>query len=143
MICKTDQCNEPVYHYGKREYCKSHYYTWVSSHSDPTLRRKPDDQITYCTAHKRVRRAFGSATEHTCSRCPNQAYSWALKHDAENTFWGKNNATDPEPLPYSANVNDYMPMCASCHKLYDNEIAARKHPQVNFVLPEKGLSEKT
>lgn len=74
--------------------------------------RKPDHLITYNSAHYRVKRAKGKPSDHQCIRCGRQAYSWALKHEAAVTY-------SSEDGPFSGDPNDYVPMCARCHKNYD------------------------
>lgn len=70
--------------------------------------------VTYATAHARVARSRGKASEYLCDLCPRRASDWAY------------NYTDPEELaedgrPYSLDVTRYAPMCKSCHRLHDFE----------------------
>jgi len=52
--------------------------------------------------HYWVVKKRGKASEHKCEHCGGQAKHWAnKKHD------------------YKRNLEDYMPLCASCHKKYD------------------------
>lgn len=70
--------------------------------------------VTYATAHARVARSRGKASEYLCDLCPRRASDWAY------------NYTDPEELaedgrPYSLDATRYAPMCKSCHRLHDFE----------------------
>ena len=62
------------------------------------------NQREYWANHNRVHRILGSATVHQCVRCPRQAQEWAQIHTEDGT--------DP--------LTDYVPMCVSCHRLYDS-----------------------
>lgn len=74
--------------------------------------KKPDALITYNSAHYRVKRLKGKPGDHACVLCGCQAYSWALKHEAA--------LTHPSPDgPFSGDPEDYVAMCARCHKRYD------------------------
>jgi hypothetical protein len=73
---------------------------------------RPDD-ITYATAHSRVRREKGSATTRSCIDCNEPAAQWSYTH------------TDPKEQyedrcgPYSADPQYYVPRCVPCHKRFD------------------------
>jgi hypothetical protein len=56
----------------------------------------------YWAVHARVRRARGPAKAHDCARCPARAHDWAQLHGKDGF--------DPA---------DYIPLCRSCHLLYD------------------------
>lgn len=64
------------------------------------------DQCGYMAAHQRVWRTRGKARDYGCSRCgttdPDRQYHWA-------------NLTGNY-----ADINDYAPMCQSCHGLFDS-----------------------
>lgn len=71
--------------------------------------------IGYSTAHQRVRRAHGPARLRFC-KCGEPAAHWAYDH------------SDPDELlqevagcavPYSPDVDRYLPMCVPCHKEFD------------------------
>lgn len=70
------------------------------------------DGISYFTAHDRLRRWRGPASE--CVRCSSSGpYQWA--YDRENA---KKRLVE-NGMPFSPDVNDYIPLCVSCHKLFD------------------------
>ena len=72
----------------------------------------------YHNAHGAVAASRGSAKTHKCVVCNKQAWCWALNHknirDISNVF------KDPEIGYYSVDVFDYLPLCGSCHRRYDN-----------------------
>lgn len=71
-------------------------------------------EIGYGAAHDRVRALHGSASGHACRHCAGQAAHWAYDHtDPDEKH-------DPEEGVYSPDPIRYMPLCASCHKRFDN-----------------------
>lgn len=71
------------------------------------------DGIDYGGAHKRTSRTRGAASDHQC-RCGAPAQEWALLKGRTPT------GIDTKGRTYSADPNDYMPMCCRCHRRYDN-----------------------
>jgi len=60
------------------------------------------DKIGCSGVHRWVERQKGKASNYKCEHCNKQAKYWAnKKHD------------------YKRNLDDYMALCASCHKIYD------------------------
>ena len=120
--CSVEGCDKKP----SGKYCSTHY-TRIRRHSDPNaftpqrdraLPRGEDnhnwkgDEITYATAHDRVRRWRGPASE--CVLCSSSGpYQWAF--DRENA---KKRLVE-NGMPYSPDVNDYISLCVSCHRLYD------------------------
>ena len=74
------------------------------------------DDISYLAAHERVRRRYGSATEHQCIQCGAQARDWAYNHMAEVEL------VDEDGMVYSGEPTDYMPLCRSCHLYFDRGV---------------------
>lgn len=62
---------------------------------------------TYEQWHRRMREWKGKASAHPCTECGRQAAHWA--------YVGSNTG----PKAYSTDVDDYVPMCALCHKQRD------------------------
>lgn len=81
------------------------------------LLRKPDEEITYNSAHYRVKRAKGGAAARPCAHCGGPAEDWALSHDAAVTHVGDDGHGNP--VRYSGDVDDYIPLCRPCHRRYD------------------------
>jgi hypothetical protein len=71
------------------------------------------DGIANAAAHRRVQRKRGSASNHTCIDCGQQAKHWSYDHTdpAEKV--------DPERGPYSTDPSHYHPRCVRCHKQFD------------------------
>lgn len=120
--CKVEGCaKKPV-----GNYCSMHYariyrngdpHTYIHQ-KDRNLPRGKDnvnwkgDEISYFTAHDRLRRWRGPASE--CVHCSSSGpYQWA--YDREKA---KKRLVE-DGMPYSPDVNDYIPLCVSCHKRYD------------------------
>jgi hypothetical protein len=79
--------------------------------------RKPDDQITYNSAHYRVKRAKGYPSEHSCEHCGGRAAHWALRREAPVTHEGDDGKGSR--CAYSGDPADYFALCATCHRRYD------------------------
>jgi hypothetical protein len=103
-----------------RGWCNQHYKRW-QAHGDP-LAFWPNGYVGgYIAAHELVRRRKGPAEAHGCRHCDERAAHWAFDHE------------DPSPLfdprrpgaPYSYDLDRYIPLCASCHKLLDNRHEGR------------------
>jgi hypothetical protein len=90
---------------------------------------RPSLRHGYLGVHYRLRVKYGPATDHLCS-CGDQALQWAYQHTG-----------DPELTdlrgPYSENLNDYKPMCRSCHAVLDAE---HRGAQPNYVSGVRGVS---
>ena len=70
---------------------------------------------SYATAHGRVRRAKGKATDQKCERCGAPARAWAYDH--------KDPGEHLDPVigsPYSGNPDHYVALCGPCHREDDN-----------------------
>ena len=65
--------------------------------------RHKTDNPGYWGVHARLRRERGSASNYECVTCTAPARTWAYK----------------EPTGFSSNLEDYRPMCSSCHILQD------------------------
>ena len=79
--------------------------------------RKPDDLITYNSAHYRVKRAKGYPSSHACEHCGRRAQHWALRREAPVTYEGDDGKGNR--CAYSGDPADYFPLCATCHRRYD------------------------
>ena len=64
------------------------------------------DGAEYNRNHRRVREAFGNASEYDCWQCGKPARDWAH-------LW----KTHPDP----SSPESYYPMCRSCHVFYDSK----------------------
>jgi hypothetical protein len=143
-ICSIDGCDAPHKAHG---WCRRHYYRWQAN-GDPLVMRprggaygsgggvRPGaehhrwsgDTPTYDAAHKRVRRAFGKATTHTCVDCGVPAYAWSYNHRDPNevTAERRNHGGTGSlgVVQFSADPKYYEARCASCHTAFDSAASA-------------------
>lgn len=77
-------------------------------------RRWSGPRVGYGGLHARLRNTRGKASGHSCNHCGGPALQWAYDH------------SDPDPrvdretgLEYSLDLSRYVPLCASCHKVFD------------------------
>ncbi len=117
--CSLEECDRQHEAHG---YCKLHYRRWVIT-GDP--RRTKDwtesnsavwkgSDITYCGAHRRVYRKFGSAETCSFDSTHDGPYQWAFNRSDPSTV-----LTDPEGYSYSPDPDDYLPLCVLCHVQFD------------------------
>lgn len=66
--------------------------------------------------HSRLYREYGYAKEHLCIQCDNEALDWAYLYTA-----GDDEVRINGRQPWSPNMEDYAPMCRSCHSRFDLE----------------------
>ena len=76
------------------------------------------NDIGYGTAHDRVRRLRGQATNCACG-VEGANYQWALDKTSPRIH-----VCRVEGLPFSPDPHDYVSMCIPCHKTYDLTFAA-------------------
>ena len=76
------------------------------------------DEITYYTAHDRVKVARGPACAHQCADCGQRAQDWSLRRDAASMRFGH---AGPYTLAFSPDPQDYAPRCKPCHGRYDRD----------------------
>lgn len=78
---------------------------------NPWNKNKHSDTIGYHGIHHITRQLFAGAK---CSMCggTNKIES-ALRKEATTVYYSK------EGWKYSRDVKDYFPLCAKCHRLYD------------------------
>lgn len=70
--------------------------------------------ITYVSAHQRVHRALGKATNHECVDCGFQAHEWSY------IGGDPNERVDPRNRAYSADPDFYRPRCRRDHRHFDH-----------------------
>jgi hypothetical protein len=87
------------------------------------LLKKPDDEITYNSAHYRVKRAKGRPSEHNCVDCGRAGEDWSLKADSRQRHWGL--ASRGYFAWFSGDPADYEVRCRKCHKRHDMELRKR------------------
>jgi len=119
--CTFDGCDAPYLAGGL---CQLHYDGMrrgrANFDTDARSRRGSEHpnwhggSVGYSGIHMRLRERRGNAVDRTCAHCGGRAAQWAYDH------------MDPNPeldqrtgLIFSLNLNRYMPLCASCHKVFD------------------------
>lgn len=82
--------------------------------------RRPDDQVSYSTAHKRVSSRRGAAALHACVICQEPAQSWAYRGGSpKELIEERPNNPIKQRVRYSPDPDDYDPMCWACHARKD------------------------
>ena len=70
------------------------------------------DTITYGSAHQRVSRRKGKASDHLCIDCGLKASQWSYNHSCPKELHSQLG-------PYSPDWEQYDPRCVPCHKKFD------------------------
>ncbi len=79
-------------------------------------------EISYGTAHVRVREARGRACDHECIDCGRQAEQWSYRGDSAHELQGWNQPRAPHSwMTYGPHPEDYDPRCRLCHGAFDSE----------------------
>lgn len=73
---------------------------------------------SYRGVHHRLKAARGTATDHPCVRCGEQAHHWCYDHADPAEVHG---VADTRGIvaPYSLDLSHYEPLCRSCHVTED------------------------
>lgn len=121
--CVIEGCERRHFGHG---YCQTHAYR-LRENGDPLVTRPPGtpsgpnhpsargDDIEYAALHRRLKSWRGKASDYPCCACGMAADNWAYQHtSADERICPK------VGLPYSTNIDDYLPMCHSCHTRFDN-----------------------
>lgn len=119
QTCNMDECERPqASSYGLCELHVTRYRVWGDPYYND-LGRGPEnhmwlgDNIGYAAAHSRVRRLYGSPSEHECCDCGGPAADWAYDHtDPDEKF-------TTQGWPYSTDISTYVPLCKKCHVAFD------------------------
>lgn len=119
--CIAPECTELAFHTTGE--CRNHYlgrqrngdyakrtggemhYNWLDV-----------DEVNYCVVHQRLKKTKGSARGYKCESCGKQAKHWAYNHSSPDE---RMEEVSGYILPFSPNLEDYIPMCVPCHKALD------------------------
>jgi hypothetical protein len=116
--CAVDGC-ETAPRSAVNDFCEKHYIR-QHRHGDPDVvidtRR---DDARYRSAHSRLTRSLGSASQRPCVDCGSPAHHWSYKHTDPNALMS------PTGQPYSLNSEHYEPRCAACHRAFDTRLGAQ------------------
>lgn len=76
--------------------------------------------VRYYSAHSRVQRGNGPASNYRCVDCGNQAKDWSYDHsDPEEV-------QDERGIFYSMKETHYVPRCVPCHRKHDRQQTKRR-----------------
>lgn len=90
--------------------------------------RSPHVPVSYISAHHRVRKARGRAAEYICE-CGHKAVHWAYNNRCIEEVEGWAN-TEQRVMRWCEHVDHYIPMCAKCHKHFDDAERVARNDQV-------------
>jgi hypothetical protein len=135
--CKADGCENPSG--GTAGYCPACYLRYRElgdPNAGPPRRRRrgdPDAAVNtsrpldpvYYANHRHVRAVRGPAWKQTCGHCGKPAADWATIHG--------HSGEQPD---------DYMPLCRSCHHIYDGRVV-NFPPMVGEACPAAKLTEES
>jgi hypothetical protein len=120
--CAIEGCQR---RYSGRGYCHMHLYR-LRMNGDPLTTRSPGslsgkdnpvwrgDDVEYQAVHRRLRVYRGRAAEQACAHCGQQANEWAYQHTASDE-----RVCPKAGLPFTTDLEHYMPMCRDCHRQLD------------------------
>lgn len=115
-VCSIEGCGKPI---DGRGWCNAHYLRWRKSGDPltPLPERGPTwvgDQVTYAGMHSRLRHFRGRARDQVCVDCGGRAEHWSYDHSDPNA-----RIDAATGLPFSPDVDRYMPRCRTCHRRHD------------------------
>ena len=100
-----------------------HYYRWYrTGTTDP---EPPRDISSYQSAHARVSRRRGRASNYRCVDCAGPAREWSYQGGSSLERVGPNYMRDRVgECAYSPDPMDYAPRCIRCHRAHDRSVAS-------------------
>lgn len=113
--CSIDGCDESHKGYG---YCLKHLRRWRNN-GDPFIRGNGNyrgDDVGYMGVHHRLRQERGRASSLYCMHCGHKAMEWAFDYRIASTEETRFNG---KGMPYATDLRLYIPLCTSCHKIFD------------------------
>jgi hypothetical protein len=128
VVCTVPDCDAPHHALGV---CFVHYHR-LRQHGSTELKRKI---TTYKAAHRQLRRKRGKASELQClnTSCSSLATDWC--YDYTNASECVIEMKNGNPLKYSTNIADYIPLCRRCHRKFDKKDVVG---DIDVILPERG-----
>jgi hypothetical protein len=111
-ICTYEGCDH-VRRSHTSPWCQTHYVR-IWRNGDPSVvRTTVKEQPAYRSAHARLTRKRGRASQFQCVDCPRRAHHWSYDGTDPNEL------KSPRGQTYSLDVSKYVPRCASCHMKHD------------------------
>lgn len=121
LECSIAECTKSTI---ARGWCSTHYERWRRTGNPELVLPNPamlpgsgnakwlGSQVKYRSAHDRVRKARGLASDYACVDCGGSAIQWSYDHQDPDELIEPD---DPKRKPYSANPEHYEPRCRPCH----------------------------
>lgn len=112
--CAVDGCNRTA---TAKRYCSAHYRRWHFTGELGTVEIQPaavGDGANYNTVHARLRAVRGAASRFACEHCGRPADDWAYDYRDPAGRWDQ-----ARGMPYSVDLNRYLPLCKRCHCVMD------------------------
>jgi hypothetical protein len=140
--CKYPGCANDIVG-GGRSYCAAHYARHRTGRDmdrpiTPRVTYAIHDECGFWTAHTRVTRQWGAASQYPCvNDCGFYAEDWAYDGTDPAQLYGFSNGSH---MFYSRYPEFYMPLCKGCHHSRDKGSAARELRQYRRLLHEFGLT---
>lgn len=134
--CSIPKCPRKA-KYAATGWCQTHYHRWWRTGDPLGLKQErgakgpnavswQGENVTYYSAHGRVKVLWGSASQYPCIQCGNAANDWAYDGTDPTAASGSVTVNGKEyQVTYSTWPEFYMPMCTGCHAARDAE--ARPH----------------
>lgn len=101
--------------------------------------------VSHGCVHRRLRRTRGKASDHKCVSCGSQAHEWAYQNTGDTQYAKSSDGVHWDSLPYSEDLDDYAPMCRSCHRKMDEteaNFARSSSPQQPYSPAHPGVQSK-
>lgn len=118
--CSMPGCDNRRASFG---YCTTHYNR-LRRYGNPEIVQYSGwlgDAVNYEGMHFRIYAQRGKACEYPCTHCFRVAVDWAYDHTDPKVRYDRTSG-----LPFSLEVNRYVPLCRSCHKRLDLVMAGRR-----------------
>lgn len=121
MTCAVDGCDAGLRSDNQSGRCYTHRHRGerkVKGFREPAKRIK--ENLTYRSAHKRIWRERGKASEQGCiTGCGNMATGWAYFGPVVGAQYGETDLGSGQFAIWSSEPEDYSPLCTACHKRLD------------------------
>jgi hypothetical protein len=117
QICVVDGCDNGA---SAKKMCPLHYRrARTGVPLTQPLGQRNYDQGSYGMTHKRITYKYGKAAKQLCVNCGKQALDWSYNHSGiEERVLIKSSGEGRE---YSSDIDQYVPRCRKCHRLFDRE----------------------